>query len=171
MPRQSFARLRPTGRRERDNWDGPRRLALVLSEPRIPLGLHRVLVVTFRALQFGGMDVDDVVADFDARIGVGPQVPVPGRAIVGTVVRGEHEIPIAFGEVYHDVGPRLPAACTDGVQNDQRRPVERSADTTVVGAELPDIALIEVIGIAHLVSSHRRTARPGRITRYPVEPT
>ncbi|MDT5055601.1 MAG: hypothetical protein QOF66_3967, partial [Mycobacterium sp.] len=34
-------RLRPTGRRERDNWDGPRRHALVLSESRIPLGLQR----------------------------------------------------------------------------------------------------------------------------------
>ena len=99
--------LGPLGRGERDHWDGPRRHALVLSESWIPLGLQRVLVVTFGALQLGGMDVDDVVADFDANVGVGLQVPVPGGVVVGTGVGGEHQIPISVGEVHHDVGPRL----------------------------------------------------------------
>src|SRR6202051_2143479 len=89
---RSFARLRPTGGRERDNWDGPRRLALVLSESRIPLGLQRVLGVPFGAMQLGGMHVDDVVADFDADVGVGLQVPVPGGVVAGTGGRGEHQI-------------------------------------------------------------------------------
>src|ERR1700738_3981831 len=148
-PGPSFARLRPTGRRERDDWDGPRRHALVLSESRIPLGLQRVLVVPFGALQLGGMHVDDVVADFDAGVGVGLEVPVPGGVIVATGVRGEHKIPFAVGEVHHDVGPRLPAACTDCVQDDDRRTLERATDATVVGAELGDIALVEVVAIAH----------------------
>src|SRR6476646_2398985 len=141
--------LGPTGGGERDNWDGSRRLALVLSESRIPLGLQRVLVVAFGALQLDGMNVDDVVADFDAGVGAGLQVLVPGGVVVGTGVRGEHQIPVAVGEVHHDVGPRLPAACTDGVQDDQRRTLEPSADPTVIGAELGDIALVEVVAIAH----------------------
>jgi hypothetical protein len=60
------------------------------------------------------------------------------------------------------------AACTDGVQDDERRTLERAADTTVVGAELGDIALVEVIAIAHrglLISTY---VSYRSITRYPV---
>src|SRR4029079_16598435 len=174
-PGPSFARLCPTGRGERGNWNGSRRLALVLSESRIPLGLQRVLVVPFGALQLGGMNVDDVVADFDAGVGVGLQVPVPSGVVVGTGVRGEHQIPVAVGEVHHDVGPRLPAACTDGVQEHDRRTLERATDATVIGAELGDIPLVEVVAIAHrgllistYVSSRSDNPLPDRQTLIPA---
>src|SRR5271166_6954003 len=97
------------------------------------------------------MHVDDVVADFDEGVGVGLQVPVPGGVIVDTIGRGEHQIPFAVGEVHHDVGSRLPAACTHGVQDDQRRPLERAADTAMVGAELRYAALVEITTVAHLI--------------------
>jgi hypothetical protein len=35
------------------------------------------------------------------------------------------------------------------VQDDERRTLESSADPTVIGAELGDIALVEVVAIAH----------------------
>ena len=73
----SFARLRSTGGGERDNWDGSRRLRAVLSESLYTAGLQRVLVVPFGALQSDGVNVDDVVANFDADVGAGLQVPVP----------------------------------------------------------------------------------------------
>ena len=41
------------------------------------------------------------------------------------------------------------AACTDGVQEHDRRTLEPSADATVIGAELGDIPLVEVVAIAH----------------------
>src|ERR1700738_42954 len=147
--RPSFAGLRRTVRRERDHWDGPRRLSLVLTESRIPLGLQGILLVPFGGLQLGGMHVDDVVSDFDAGVGVGLEVPVPGWVLVATVVRGEHEVPVAVGEVHHDVGPRFPAACTDGVQEDQWCTLERATDATVVGAEFGDITFVEIASIAH----------------------
>jgi hypothetical protein len=54
-PGRSCARFGRTGGRECDDGDGARRHALVLGECRIPLGLRRVLVVAFGALQVGGM--------------------------------------------------------------------------------------------------------------------
>jgi hypothetical protein len=43
------------------------------------------------------------------------------------------------------------AACTDRMQDDQRRTFELTADATVVGTELGDIAFVEVIAVGHYV--------------------
>ena len=114
----------------------------------------RVLVVPLGALQHGGMHVDDVVTNFDAGVGVGLQVPVPGGVIVAPVVRREHEIPFTVGQIHHDVGPRLTALCAHGVHDDHRRALEGSADPTVISAELRDVVCIEVVAIAHFGSPH-----------------
>jgi len=45
------------------------------------------------------------------------------------------------------------------VQEDDRRTLERAADATVVGAELGDIALVEVVASLIAVSSHRLASR------------
>jgi hypothetical protein len=54
------------------------------------------------------------------------------------------------------------------VQEDQRRTLKLAADATVIGAELGDIALVEVVAIARRDSSHRLTSRTGSITGYAI---
>jgi hypothetical protein len=80
LERPSFARLSPTCGGERENWDGPRRHALVFGVLRIPLGLIGVLRIAVCAAEFNGMYVEVLISDFDAGVGVGDEVPVPRGA-------------------------------------------------------------------------------------------
>src|SRR5271163_4018322 len=163
---ESITRRRRAGRRERDDRNDPRRLAFVVGESRILLRLLRVLLVALGALQLDGMHVDDVVADLDAGVRIGFQIPVPGGIAVGTGVGGKDQISVAVSPIHHDVGPRLPAASTDGVQDDQRSTLEVAADPTVIRAEFGDVALVEVFAVAHLrhsSSSLRSASSPARL--------
>jgi hypothetical protein len=65
-----------------------------------------------------------------------------GRRGCPTVSTGD-KILVVVSEIHHDVGPRHPAACTDGVQQDQRCTLELATDATVIRAELGDITLID----------------------------
>src|ERR1700722_823436 len=95
------------------------------------------------------MHVDDVVADLDADVGVGLQIPVPAGVLVGAGARGEYKVSVTVGEVHHDAGSRRPGAGADGVQKHDWRTLEGAADAPVVGAELGDIPLVEIVAIAH----------------------
>jgi hypothetical protein len=123
-------------------------LLLVPGESRVALGLNPVLLVAFGAGKLGGAPCDRLVAYLDRHIGGGPQVPVPVGVAVRSCLRGEHEVVVPVGQVHHRVDPLLPAAGTDGVKKQQRRPGEAAADPPMAGTELIDVALVELLSLA-----------------------
>jgi hypothetical protein len=81
--------------------------------------------------------------------GVGDRVEVPRRVGVGTRLGGEHQIPIAVGEVHHDVGARLTTARAHRMQNQQWRTFELTTHPAVIGPELGDVVRVEIVTVAH----------------------
>ena len=114
-PGPSFARLRLTGRRKCDNWDGARRHALVFGVLRIPLRLIDVHRIALYTAQFNGMYVEVLVSDFDAGVGVGDEVPVPRGAAVNTSGRGEQQVATVVGQIHQWVHPFLATSCSGRV--------------------------------------------------------
>src|SRR5215831_3546704 len=135
--------------RQRDNGNDPPSAALVGRKDRVTAQLFGVAVVTFAAVQFGGVHVDDLVADLDLRVRVGEQVVVPAGAAVRSSLGCEDQIAAIIGHVHHRVDAACPGARSSGVQQEQWGADESAADTSTVGAEFGNNMGIEVIVVSH----------------------
>ena len=80
---------------------------MVFAKARIEAGLALVERVSFWTSQCFGVHVNRVVSDFDLSVGMGFEVVVPVRVILGAVVRRENKVALIVFEIHDRVDARL----------------------------------------------------------------
>src|ERR1700761_6091704 len=153
--RRGFYDFRSFNGIEHDHRDAPRRRPdLMLGERGLALALPAVDDVALGGLRQAGADADGSRANLDHRVRVGDQVVEPGRVLRRPRLRGEYGERVAHPLERERADPRHPGARPGMVQQEDVRPLERTADPAAVGPELSDDLAVEVFDLRRTELCH-----------------
>jgi hypothetical protein len=144
---------------------------LVVGEARISLLLALPDLLALGGARDTCGDLLDVVADLDARFGMGEQVVEPVGVGWRAALRREHRVGVADSLVHHRVDAFLAAAGAGRVKQQERRSLEVAANAPGVGTELLDDRRVPVRSVGHrgLLHSGIRATTPETSAIIPAE--